>query len=331
MAFDVLAWAQSRVPGGRVGGTGWYNARCPFHQDGHPSFGVNTTTGVWKCKSASCGKRGDLVRLVMLIDGLSWRQACALVDRPNPFDVDEAPPASTRPDGRVVQARPRVNPFPSDLVAVSADRAPVYLRERGYCLQDALAFGLHFGDDAAGALRGYLVFPFWSADGEYVTYTARRMSEDDRHGIRYRHPDQGVASRHLYGAWRFRGVAWVERIFAVEGQFDAMRLWGFGLPASGLSTSAASPAQLNQLAALSRAYDAPVCVLLDNGPDERKRAVSIVAELDAKMVPAYVGELPAGVKDPDRLTGETITKLLDRCNVKELQFQKSDGMDLSGR
>lgn len=322
MAFDVLAWVQSRIPGGRVGGTGYYNVRCCFHQDGHPSLGVNTSTGSFKCKSASCGQRGDLVRLVMLLDGLTWQQACRLVDRPDPFDVDAVVPTTTRPDGRTVRASPTVNRFPHDLVAVSAARFPVYLRERGYGLEDAVSFGLHFGDDLAGRERGYLVFPYWSISGEYVTYAARRMSDGkDARGSRYQGPDHSVASRHLYGAWRFRGLTRVDRIFAVEGQFDAMRLWGFGLPAGALGTADATPAQYNQLAALSRAFDAPVCVLLDNGAHERERACRIVAGLDGLMVPAYVGELPVDVKDPDRLTGDTVAKLLDTCNTIELGFR----------
>jgi len=321
MAFDILAWAQSKIPGGRVGGSGWYNVRCPFHQDGHPSFGLNLTTGKWKCKAASCGRSStEIARLVMLVEQVGWREACAKVDRPNPFDVDDYPGTKA-----AKPARPTVNPFPDNLVAVSGQRFPTYLRERGYCLQDALAFGLHFGDDAAGPFRGYLVFPYWSLDGEYATYSARRMSDED-HGSRFQQAPHGIAARHLYGAWRFRGVAWAERIFVVEGQFDTLRMWTLGLPAGGLSTSSASPAQLNQIVTLSRIYDAPVCVLLDNGPDgrprreEQERAAAIVAELSAAMVPAYVGELPEGIKDPDRLTGESVGKLLDMCNTRELQF-----------
>lgn len=323
MAFDTLGWLHSRIPGGRVGGSGWYNVRCPFHQDGHPSFGVNLQTGRWKCKSASCGKSSrEIARLVMLIDGVTWQEACRVVDRPDPFDADDEHLGASRP------SRPTVNPFPDRLVDVSGARFPTYLRERGYCLQDALAFGLHFGDDAAGLHRGYLVFPYWSLAGDYVTYAARRMSDNDGHGPRYRNPEQGVAARHLYGAWRFRGVAWAERIFAVEGQFDTMRLWGFEQVAGGLSTSAASPAQIDQLATLSTMYNAPVCVLFDNGPDglpraeEREKAEAVVAELDARLVPAYVGQLPDGVKDPDQLTGESIVKLLDTCKRAELQFQE---------
>lgn len=35
-------------------------ALCPFHDDHHPSFSVNVTTGHWKCWGADCGAKGDL-------------------------------------------------------------------------------------------------------------------------------------------------------------------------------------------------------------------------------------------------------------------------------
>lgn len=38
----------------RVSSTGWWNGRCPFHEDRTPSFGINPTENKWRCQAASC-------------------------------------------------------------------------------------------------------------------------------------------------------------------------------------------------------------------------------------------------------------------------------------
>jgi DNA primase len=308
-AFDLIAWLNRYVPGGRVGASGWRNSLCPFHRERSPSFGVNLETGSFKCKSASCGKKGGLAFLVKELEGITWEEAFARIDRPNPFNLDDyTEPDTTR------QAPPAFNPFPSDLVPVSAQRFPTYLRTvRGYGLQDAEAFGLSFGDVASPDLSGYLVMPYWSIDGEYKTYTARRMGDGEP---RYKQPTHGIAWRCLYGAWRLNAATF-DRIFLVEGPFDVMRLWSLGCAAVGLSTSKVSPVQFNQLVALARQFSVPICVLLDRGEREWEIAKSVAADLRESMVSAYAVSLPDDVKDPDGLSPESLQKLLDICKRQE--------------
>lgn len=47
--------------------------KCPLHQDDTASFSVNANKGVWHCFGCSAG--GDAIRLVELIEGLSFMQA----------------------------------------------------------------------------------------------------------------------------------------------------------------------------------------------------------------------------------------------------------------
>jgi len=52
----------------------WRGARCPFHEDTHPSFSVNTQSGGYICHA--CGARGgDVLDFHRARYGLSFLQA----------------------------------------------------------------------------------------------------------------------------------------------------------------------------------------------------------------------------------------------------------------
>jgi hypothetical protein len=55
-------------------GKSWALGRCPFHRSkSGRSFSVNIRTGGWRC--FGCGAHGDIVKFVMLRDGLSFKEA----------------------------------------------------------------------------------------------------------------------------------------------------------------------------------------------------------------------------------------------------------------
>jgi CHC2 zinc finger len=51
-----------------------YFGHCPFHDDRHPSFYVNREKGVYLCRG--CQAAGDVIDFVMLIDGVTFNEAC---------------------------------------------------------------------------------------------------------------------------------------------------------------------------------------------------------------------------------------------------------------
>ena len=54
--------------GARVSAKGELSTTCPFHPDTSPSFSVNVDTGLFLCRSASCGVRGGFYRLFGLLE-----------------------------------------------------------------------------------------------------------------------------------------------------------------------------------------------------------------------------------------------------------------------
>lgn len=66
---------------------GSVTVRCPFPSHGHfdssPSLRLFLDDGIFYC--FGCGVRGDVVEWVCQSEGVSWRQAIALLDAGNPL------------------------------------------------------------------------------------------------------------------------------------------------------------------------------------------------------------------------------------------------------
>ena len=57
----------------------WGRALCPFHDDHHPSFGVNLASGSYRC--FACGARGrDIIDFQMQRYGQTFREAVTALD-----------------------------------------------------------------------------------------------------------------------------------------------------------------------------------------------------------------------------------------------------------
>jgi DNA primase len=56
-----------------------WKVRCPFHDDDHPSLGLNDEDGVWFCHP--CGEGGDTITLVERVEGLGFADAVRWITR----------------------------------------------------------------------------------------------------------------------------------------------------------------------------------------------------------------------------------------------------------
>lgn len=71
---DAASFYQTELARVRKSAGPWWTARCPFHDDQHPSFAFNVETGRWRCH-AGCGS-GSMVDFVMRRYGVRFKQAC---------------------------------------------------------------------------------------------------------------------------------------------------------------------------------------------------------------------------------------------------------------
>ena len=133
--------------------------RCPFHEDGNPSFCVEPGKPSWRC--FGCGEHGDAPKLVMKLDGVTFPEAVRILAGlggiMTPVEVRGQKPLSTiRGEVSDLTSRPAKLPRPSPG------------RSSGLVLADALTLV----SDATTRL--------WSAEGtEALAYLHRRGLTDE--------------------------------------------------------------------------------------------------------------------------------------------------------
>ncbi len=89
-ATDLVAVIKAR--GVRLRKSGQqYKGRCPFHEEKTPSYMVIPAEHLWHC--FGCDAAGDMIRLVELMDNVSFPKA---VKRLNGHSVDRLPSASRK-------------------------------------------------------------------------------------------------------------------------------------------------------------------------------------------------------------------------------------------
>ncbi len=71
LASQLTTLARSRADGRYMLG------KCPFHEDDHPSFWIDTELQLWGCYTTSCkgSKGGDVINLYAIAHGLTVREA----------------------------------------------------------------------------------------------------------------------------------------------------------------------------------------------------------------------------------------------------------------
>jgi len=223
----------------RAGTPAEFVGLCPLHHETKPSFYVNARKNLFYCHG--CGRGGDLIRLIELSQGLSFRQTIDYLQRhiPPPHHGDVRSQAA-----RFYQSQLHLHPPALD-----------YLAQRG--LHDpALIETLGMGYACGGNLRSYLATQGFSfaemlASGlidpqgrdtfyRRVIFPCRQASRVVNLYGRSIHP--GLPHRLLPsskgGLFAWESVGSGSAVILVEGLFDLAVLWqaGFRNTTSALGT-----------------------------------------------------------------------------------------------
>lgn len=237
---------------------------CPLCGAGQGSKSVFAVKGdKWRCYG--CGLRGDVIDLVMELDGVSFMEAVRrLVGRidlnapaRNAAPVRQKPEGPSAADRVALEIWREVKPFPGTL-------AETYLRRRGICAEVLERAGsrLRFHPNAkhswdkrraawrtAPAMVVQVVTPAGPTGGVHVTYLDRASA-----GKAVFHDDDGEAmpAKRMWGpqvgADGARGGAW---LIGPDGEGDLVVAEGIetGLSVATLSAQAGIPSRV--VAALS--------------------------------------------------------------------------------
>ncbi len=238
-----------------------YKGLCPFHDEKTPSFVVFPESGNWRCFGA-CAVGGDAFDFVMRVEGLDFRGAMELLARRYGVELEAPSPQAAEKKGRrerLREATAAAAEFFHQRLMRGADAEPArqYLRDRGFGIDVAQAFGLGWAPDewtalfehlkgkgfeeaellAAGlvkqrdaggvydAFRGRVVFPIHDARGRPVGFGARTL---DPEGLpKYLNSPRSEIfdkSQVLFGLHRAaRAIRTEEAAVVVEGYTDVVR------------------------------------------------------------------------------------------------------------
>lgn len=238
-------------------GNGEIHTKCPFHDDSKPSFSIDTETGLFICRSASCGLRGNFAKFYKLTENIdNWQEVFKRLKEPSSnFDLNSLF------EQKKINREEIINPFPSEPNIEPIGRIK-YLEDRQLGQEIVNRFSLVYG--VTGEYSGVdiaqaIIAPVWDVDGTYKTFQVRYLTSN--HKRRWINPIGSSIQNLLYGGWLITDE--IPYLWIVEGASDTWKLASYGVQAVGLNTKDASPAQLNKINKLCRYLKLKPIVCLD--------------------------------------------------------------------
>ena len=258
---------------------------CPVHGGDNPgAFVVHEDRGLWHCFSA-CGRGGDVVDLLRLLDDLSYAETARELARiANAEPV--VPPRVPQPPVPQRRFQPFLRRLPLDPLA---DLLAEKLIDSGTAR--AFEAGLWRGP---GFLRNCIAVRLHDPSGQALGYAGRRLSTHEAaHYGKWKFPPRLPKSRILFNHHRVADRC-AAPLIIVECPWGVMRLAQIGLPAVALLGLHLSK-EHHRL--LERWRD--LVLLLDGDDAGRRATTSIERELSATHA-VHIVQLDDGL-DPDDL------------------------------
>ncbi len=237
---------------------------CPFHSEKTPSFSVSEERGVFYC--FGCQASGDVIKFVMLKDGLTCPEALERLAREAGVELPKRPADERREQGR--ERFLRVNAFATKFFQRALWEGPAgaatrdYLAERKVREEAARSFGLGYapaeglwqGLEKAGApladaeslglisrstrgagwfdrFRNRLMFQITDLAGKPIAFGGRQLGDGD--GPKYLNSSDSPLfhkGRSVFGLAAARDAIHEEhRVILVEGYLDVIALAQAGI------------------------------------------------------------------------------------------------------
>ena len=324
---------------------------------------------IWRCHQSGCGKGGNLVSLCDLMKPgphangkpRGDRFKAVLADLQAMAAGEESPRAvaTVQTEPRPTETKPRLSPGNVPLVRSENERArglanldakfvvdptamspkaASYFRHRSFLTPEACGkWRMGYlprdtgGDHAGGTMRGKIVYPILSDNGEVLTWFGRDPEHEGRYhewlvgGEQGNEPEKYHFVKNfrrgleLFGQHRLRDEEFRQRametgLLVVPGPNDVIALEAIGGAAVGLCATAVTAEQAEKLASFSRETGSVVTVMFGCMEEGELAARAVVVEL-AQRCPARLAWSPVmhgGVfkgRKTDSLTGEEWERL----------------------
>jgi DNA primase len=274
------------------------SCQCPFHADNHPSFSINSNTGLWICYQ--CGRSGTLAHLLEQIGGVTDPEQAIRQLKRNKYKPPE---------------RPAAEHIKAEEERVFGSEDPYYLYAKYSAFSDVPDWALeerNISRDAADLFgirwkKGWII-PIWSprkvvdVTEDFWGWQFKRESEVDNY------PPGIKKSRTLFG---MNLLANGREAALVESPLDVVRMWDVGIPAVASFGAMVSHYQITLLEAK---FDR-LTLALDADEAGREQTQKIYPSL-YRRVPTIRPVFPEGCKDPGDMTDEQLLEVFgDKVNA----------------
>lgn len=299
-----------------------YLVCCPFHSDSSPSCGVWADSGYYKCWG--CGAEGPFYEFLAEVGGMTEFEAKKkLRGQDKVSDL-------FRTIDRVLEEKEFILEFYSIPAFAkvfpklkSDETGYQYVIGRGISPEIISRFSLRWGT-TLGAYRHRVIIPIRMPDGKLLAYAGRAVYKD----MVPKTKKSRSPHRTLYGLYELlkgSGLNYFDSVVVVEGEFDAMYLQQFGIPA--VSNMGTAPLNAHKVFLL-RKYAKKV-VLAYDADDAGESAMFGVHGVEGKRdkegeisrlshhLPTVSIRLPKG-RDPNELSGEEVVSIFGEWRLQSV-------------
>lgn len=275
--------------------------QCMFHHEtSSPNLEINSKTGLWHCWV--CGERGNLPRLVMVLQGTTYKDAIELISEfSNALDI------VTLRTHNLAQLTTILQPQEHRLKAVDIAR---YRKGRSWWWYNSIPHGRFDRETVGRFCLGYDgvskrgIIPV-RAEGKWVGTIGRAVNDQQRPRYKY---SKGFDRRHvLYGLPYI--AARDDSCVVVEGAKDALRAYsyGFGNFVATLGTGLTH----EQVLLIEERFD-EVTIFSDNDAAGHLAQFKMCQQLAERIPRVFVVQWHTNRKDPNELSATTMRRMLDQ-------------------
>ena len=266
---------------------------CPIHGGDNPTgFVISLSKNHWYCFTR-CGRGGDVVELVRLLDNTDYRQVARYLTS---FSNSSTIP---KVDSAII---PSPNVFRPYRYSVSLDSATDFFHKKSISSSTAKRFetGAYYGK---GFLNQCIGVRLHDLSGRPIGYAGRRLDADQIKKFgKWKFPKNLPKNQLLYNYHRIVSLP-QSILFVVECPWGVMRLSQLDVPAIALLGVHASISQFNILKKYRR-----IVIMLDGDAAGRKATPKLLGKLKGSSEVEYV-ILPTGI-DPDDLPDTSLLKIV---------------------
>jgi len=348
-SIDLVALVESKGIKLKKNGQCYFGL-CPFHDDHNPSLSINPSTNLWQC--FGCGKGGDGIRFVELIDRVDFKEAVRRLSDNGLKSSKGSYPKKQPPKQPPKQPRKQATNSAKDLkllnrvidlyhTAFTEDRrAKEYLAQRGITNNAVYSeFKIGFANgtllnllpadgDINRKLKGIgilnsqgnehfygcVIFPLYDLSGNPSGLYGRRLE-----GMTKGTPDHLYLPGQRCGLFNWQAAKSHKKIILTESIIDALTLINAGLR-NTIPSYGTNGLTFDHLKLFKQYEVHTIYICFDADKSGRPAAKKVSARLKAEGICTHTIDLPEGqdINSFFLLTARAVQafrKLLDQANT----------------